>query len=118
MGWSVIRKTCFRHVVLALVLLPPAASVAQTTVETIYIVPGSHLDIGFTDTRAGVRETRIDILDQAIDAAASDAGFYWFEEGAWAFDAWIERNRGDDRRVAQVRRLLQADRLGVGATWL
>ena len=74
--------------------------------------------MGFTDTPSRVRERRIAILDEAIDAAESDSDFYWFEEGAWAFDAWHEHHRTNDSRLGLARRLLQSGRLGIGATWV
>lgn len=52
-------------------------------VETIYIVPGSHLDIGFTDTPSRVREKRIETLDQAIEAAKADPDFHLALGGGW-----------------------------------
>ncbi len=86
--------------------------------ETIYVVPGSHLDVGFTDTPSAVREKRVQTLDDAIDAAQADPDFRWNEEGAWVFDAWLAAHRGDDARIGAMRKLLQEGRLYVGATYV
>ena len=61
--------------------------------DTVFIVPGSHLDLGFTAPISMVREQRISILDQAIKAASRDPGFVWFEEGGWTVEAWLDRYR-------------------------
>lgn len=100
----------------AVLLLLAAPLVAD--LETIYVVPGSHLDVGFTDTPSAVREKRIRTLDDAIDAAQADPDFRWNEEGAWVFDAWLEEHRGDEARIAVVKKLLQEGRFYVGATYV
>ncbi len=86
--------------------------------ETIYVVPGSHLDVGFTDTPSAVREKRVRTLDDAVDAAQADPDFRWNEEGGWVFDAWLEAHRGDEARIATMKNLLQEGRLYVGATYV
>ncbi len=91
---------------------------AQLGVDTVFILPGSHLDVGYTDTPSRVREVRVEVIEDAIRAAQQDPEFRWFEEGGWAFDAWLQRYGRDEQRLARVRELLHSGRLGVGATWL
>ncbi|MBI4615196.1 MAG: hypothetical protein HY720_16395 [Planctomycetes bacterium] len=100
------------------VVLAVATGRAGAQVEIVYVVPGSHLDVGFTEPPERVREKRIATLDQAIDAAARDPEFRWTEEGAWAFDAWLGRHREDTERTLLVRRLLAGGQIAVGATWV
>ena len=87
-------------------------------VDTIFIVPGSHLDIGYTDTPSRVREARVRHIEDALRAARKDPDFHWFEEGGWSFDAWLQHYGRDEKRLTAVRELLRSGRFGVGATWL
>ncbi len=90
----------------------------QAGVDTIFIVAGSHLDIGYTDTPSRVRESRVRHIEDAISAAKRDPDFHWFEEGGWSLDAWLQRYGGDEMRLTAVRELLQRGQFGVGASWL
>jgi hypothetical protein len=96
----------------------PGNQSARLGVDTVFILPGSHLDIGFTDTPLRVREARIEHIENAISAAKKDPDFRWFEEGGWSFDAWLQRYGRDEKRLTAVRELLRSGRFGVGATWL
>ena len=90
----------------------------QRGVDTVFVLPGSHLDVGYTDTPSRVREVRVEVIEDAIRAARQDPEFRWFEEGGWAFDAWLQRYGQDEQQLAIVRQLLQSGQLGVGATWV
>lgn len=87
-------------------------------VDTIFILPGSHLDIGYTDLPSRVHETRVQHIEDALSAAKKDPDFHWFEEGGWSFDAWLERYGRDEQRLGAMRELLRSGRFGVGASWL
>jgi hypothetical protein len=84
----------------------------------VYVVPGSHLDLGFTAPLDTIRAQRIAILDHAIAAAEADPRFVWFEEGGWSVISWLDHYAGDTARIARLRRLVTAGRIGVGATML
>ncbi|PKQ02993.1 MAG: hypothetical protein CVT72_15950, partial [Alphaproteobacteria bacterium HGW-Alphaproteobacteria-11] len=94
---------------------PAVAAVPQ---DTVFIVPGSHLDIGFTAPPSEVRAERVRILDLALDAADRDSAFVWFEEGGWSVEVWLDHYHADQERIARLRTLLRAGRFGVGATLL
>ena len=93
-------------------------SPVATGIDTIFIVPGSHLDIGYTDTPSRVREDRIEHIENAIRAAKRDPDFHWFEEGGWSIDAWLQRYARDEKRLTAMRDLMKRGQIGVGATWL
>jgi hypothetical protein len=97
-------------------LVRPAC--AQRVPDTVFIVPGSHLDLGFTAPVGAVRQQRIQNLDRAIDRAEHDRGFVWFEEGGWAVDAWLDQYRDHPGQIARLRALVQRGQIGVGATLL
>ncbi|HEY4100695.1 MAG TPA: hypothetical protein VGM20_07440 [Gemmatimonadales bacterium] len=88
------------------------------TLDTVFIIPGSHLDIGFTAPINDVRRERIAILDRAIDLATRDPHFVWFEEGGWSVEAWLDQYHHDPARIARLRDLVVHHRIGIGATLL
>ena len=94
-----------------------ACSEAADGPDLILVVPGSHLDIGFTDVISKVKASRVATLDAALDAAGKDPDFRWTEEGSWVIHAWLERHTNDAARKARLKSLLQSDRFAIGATW-
>jgi len=100
----------------ALVLLMHHAASAQRPVDTVFVVPGSHLDLGFTGPISAVRLSRIRTIDQAIEAATADPSFVWFEEGGWSVEQWLDQYHNDPKRIARLRSLVMANRIGIGAT--
>ena len=91
---------------------------AQRGPDTVFVVSSSHLDIGFTAPPLEVRAQRVRILDDAVAAARADTGFRWLEEEGWGAEAWWEAHRGDTASLRELRGLLAAGRIGIGATWL
>ena len=87
-------------------------------IDTVFVVPGSHLDIGFTAPISQVRDERIHDIDIAIDAAEHDPGFVWFEEGGWTVEAWLDHYQHDVARIGRLRALVMSGRFGVAATLL
>ena len=68
-----------------------SASRIQSGVDTIFILPGSHLDIGFTDLPSRVRETLVQNIEAAHRAAKTGPGLQGLEDGG---GGWQLR-RGD-----------------------
>ena len=95
-----------------------SAAQVPAGIETIFIVPGSHLDVGFTDTPSRVRDERIRSIENAVRAAERDPEFRWFEEGGWSLNAWLQQHGRDERRMARVRTLFRTGQFGVGASWV
>lgn len=64
---------------------------------TIYVLPHSHNDIGYTDLQAAVEEKQINNLHLGIDLARRTADypegarFVWNMEGLWAPDMFLRR---------------------------
>ena len=110
----------------ALLLLACAAAVASPAVadpppaalETIVVVPGSHLDVGFTAPPSVVRAKRVATLDAAIEAAEKDPDFRWTEECGYVVHAWLEARGGDPARVVRLAKLVKEKRIGLGACWV
>lgn len=86
--------------------------------NTVYLVPGSHLDLGYTAPIASIRAQRIQLIDDAIEMAGRDPGFVWFEEAGWTVDAWLDEHQEDPARISRLRALVQERRFGIGALLL
>ncbi|WP_426585868.1 glycoside hydrolase family 38 C-terminal domain-containing protein [Mucilaginibacter sp. R-33] len=96
---------------------PPITSAAQVTVTlnaggqtymarciveparnnwTMYILPHSHVDIGYTNTQAKVLKLHMDNIDEAIDLAKKtanypvEARYKWTTEAIWAVDNYLK----------------------------
>jgi hypothetical protein len=107
-----------RLALLTLLLGVAATASAQRAGDTIFIVPGAHLDLGFTAPIGDIGQQRIQILDHAVEMATRDPSFVWFEEGGWSVEAWLDHYHNDPMRIARLRTLVQRGRIGIGATLL
>jgi hypothetical protein len=108
-----------RAAVLATLLLAaPATASAQRAGDTVFVVPGGHLDLGFTAPIGEIGAQRIQILDHAIELASRDPSFVWFEEGGWSVEMWLDRYHNDPMRIGRLRALVERGQIGVGATLL
>ena len=102
----------------ALVLVTRHAATAQRSSDSVFVVPGAHLDLGFTGPISAVRQSRIQTIDQAIELATRDPSFIWFEEGGWSVEQWLDQYHNEPMRIARLRMLVQRNQIGVGATLL
>ncbi len=100
-------------------LVPVAFSVSGETVAEqtiplsparkleIYLLPHSHVDIGYTKIQTEVEQDHWRFLEQAIDAAQQmadfpeEAQFKWNAEVLWAVDGYLEQ-ASPDRRTAFI----------------
>lgn len=63
---------------------------------TMYILPHSHVDIGYTNTQAKVLKLHMDNIDEAIDLAKktadypAEARYKWTTEAIWVVDNYLK----------------------------
>ncbi len=69
----------------------PGDGVASS-VQTIYIVELSHLDIGFTEPPDEVEIFGKTHLDQILNNLAADSEYRWLIESGWWLEKWWERS--------------------------
>ena len=71
--------------------------VKPTGHKTIYILPHSHTDIGYTDIQTSIEEKQVENLREGIRFARETAdypegaGFVWNVEVSWAADLYLNR---------------------------
>ena len=117
-------------VLLGIMLVAPA--LAQERIETIYVVPMSHLDIGFTAPPSVVAKKMSDATDQALEHAAADPAYVWNFETFWQLEQWLNSKPPSKKtggrpadpfggppqeKMAQLLQLLKSDRFGLGAAY-
>ncbi|WP_221284842.1 glycoside hydrolase family 38 C-terminal domain-containing protein [Mucilaginibacter sp. SP1R1] len=63
---------------------------------SVYVLPHSHVDIGYTNTQAKVLKLHIDNIDESIDLAEKtqnypvEARFKWTTEAIWVVDNYLK----------------------------
>jgi hypothetical protein len=101
---------------------PPVATAGGAPAEAgpreILVIPGSHLDVGFTAPPSDVRRKRVATLDAAIEAAEKDPEFRWTEECGWSVHAWLDEHGAEPERIARLAALVKARRIGLGACYV
>ncbi len=85
-----------------------------TRVEEVYLVPFSHLDLGFTGSVDEVAMACKDTVDQAIRVCEANDDFFWTIESLWQLEQWLLRSTEED--VGRLKALIDAGRIEVGAT--
>jgi len=80
-----------------------SGSLSPAGKKTIYILPHSHTDIGYTDIQTAIEDRQVENLRTGIRYAMETAGypegarFVWNVEVSWAADLYLNR-LGDDER--------------------
>ena len=113
---------------LALLLMSAAAALAETerfelpaeqrtgSIRRIFVLPHSHLDIGFTLPPDQVARDYKDSIDIAVRLARENTDFRWTIESSWMLGEWLRRTE-DERLIAELGRLMQEGRISLGAAF-
>ncbi|MCL6430233.1 MAG: hypothetical protein K6V36_05150 [Anaerolineae bacterium] len=92
----------------------PALPGARSTIRYIYVVPMSHLDIGFTAPPDAVAEAYKANIDLAIRYLELFPDLSWTIEGVWQLEQWLQRTP-DQAQIERVASLIKSGRLGLTA---
>ena len=126
--WAIPRPMNTLSAAFAVVLICAAGASAQPerfelpaeqrtgSIRRIFVLPHSHLDIGFTLPPDQVARDYKDSIDAAIRLARENSDFRWTIESAWMLGEWLRRTE-DERLIAELRRLLQEGRISLGAAF-
>ncbi|MFH1747271.1 MAG: hypothetical protein ABIG44_09545 [Planctomycetota bacterium] len=97
------------------VLGPPNEQ--STRIQRIYVLPMSHLDVGFTDAPSAVAAKMVEAVDEALDRAVEDSSYVWNIETFWQLDQWmaVKPSVARQKLLAQ---LVRSGRIGVGAAYV
>lgn len=106
---------------LGLLFLAAMASLvsAESTpgpIQTIYVIPSSHWDLGFLRPPAAEMDAIKPHLDAVIAACEKDPQFRWTIESGWQLEAWLERTK-DPAQVKRLADLLHSGQIELSAAY-
>ncbi len=86
------------------------------SIRRIFILPHSHLDIGFTLPPDQVARDYKDSIDLAIRLAKEHDDFRWTIESTWMLGEWLRRT-SDSAAIAELAKLMRERKISLGATF-
>src|ERR1700733_10352312 len=89
---------------------------SSSGIQTVYIIPSSHWDLGF---KLPPEEQLDDIkphLDAVIHTAKQDPQFRWVIESAWQVQAWLDRTK-DPQAIQELANLVRSGQIELSAVW-
>ncbi|UCC63373.1 MAG: hypothetical protein JSV36_22015, partial [Anaerolineae bacterium] len=92
----------------------PVLPGVESSIRYVYIVPMSHLDIGFSAPPDVVAEGYKANLDLALSYLERFPDLVWNVEELWQLEQWLRRTP-DEARVQEAVALIKAGRLGLSA---
>jgi len=111
-GMTLLLLTTFMS---ATASAPPEAY--AETMKRIYVLPMSHLDIGFTAPPSIIAAKMVEMTEKVIDRAAEDPGYVWNFETFWQLDQWLA-GKPDKKQYLQLVELVKSGRIGVGSAYV
>jgi len=94
-------------------LLSPGAG--RCAVDYVYLLPLSHLDIGFTAAPREVAESYKVIIDEALEYTETDPDFKYTIETLWQLEHWLRRSTRSE--IDRLRTAITAGRIGLTASY-
>lgn len=115
---GLLRRSCLRLWPLALLVAASLTSGASTPVpiQTIYVIPSSHWDLGFLRTPNDEKDAIKPHLDAVISACEADPQFRWTIESGWQLQAWLERTK-DPAQIEHLAKLMQGGQIELSAAY-
>lgn len=84
-------------------------------IKEVFLIPLSHLDIGFTDSLDIVAMKCKDDIDQAIQLCEKYEDFYWTIESLWQLEQWLLRSTPAE--INGLKKLIHSQRIEVTAMY-
>lgn len=85
-------------------------------IQTIYVIPSSHWDLGFLRPPDAEKEAMKPHLDAVIAACEADPQFRWTIESIWQLEAWLERTK-DPEQIQHLAKLLKSGQIELSAAY-
>ncbi len=82
---------------------------------TLFVVPHTHLDIGFTDYQGKVAETQARVLSQASDLIRDHPAFRFSMDGSWNLQQLLETRPAQKR--AEILDLIRSGKMAMPAQY-
>ena len=99
----------------AFMTLAAASAAAESAeIETIYVVPFTHNDVGFDATPKQMAANSVESIDDAIEQAAADPQYVWNIETFWQLRHWLDAGRDPEPLL----KLLRDGRFGLNSAYI
>ena len=89
---------------------------ALSKINTVFVIPFSHLDIGFTHTQKEVSNLYVNMFNDLLNIMDKFPDFAFTVETAWQFEQWINSNPDNDE-ISKIISYYKNGRLGFGAAF-
>lgn len=93
-----------------------ATDSATHKIKTIYVIPGSHWDLGFTAPPEEVLPRLKPHIDEVIANCKADPEFRWTIESVWQLREWLARTK-DPQQITDLAALVKNGQIEVSAVW-
>ena len=107
---------CFLFLTLASRLDAQAPPANHSTIQTIYVMPSSHWDLGFTAPPEEVLPRLKPHIDEVIANAKRDPEFRWTIESVWQIREWLART-SDPQQIKDFVDLVNKGQIQVSAVF-
>ncbi|MGH8103007.1 MAG: hypothetical protein ACREJQ_00630, partial [bacterium] len=90
-----------------------------STIRTIYIVPTSHWDIGFSEPPSEVAKQAADHIDKVLELARKEPRFRFTIEHVWMMEQWLKRKDAPRNRKAidDLMARIRSGQIGLAANY-
>jgi hypothetical protein len=82
---------------------------------TLFVVPNTHIDVGYTDYQGKVAEAQARTLDEAADLIQKYPDFRFSPDGSWGVEQFLATR--SQRQHDKVLNLVREDRIGIPAQY-
>ncbi|PYV26908.1 MAG: hypothetical protein DMG27_05385, partial [Acidobacteria bacterium] len=82
---------------------------------TVFVVPHTHLDVGYTDFQSKVAEAQSRVLSQAADLIRQDPDFRFSTDASWDLEQFLATRAND--KQDEILNLVRQGKLGVPAQY-
>ena len=103
-----------RQSAILLVLGATSAGAGALEIETIYIVPFTHNDVGFDATPKQMAANSVKSIDDAIEHAAANPQYVWNIETFWQMRHWLDAGKNPEPLL----KLLRDGRFGLNSAYI
>jgi alpha-mannosidase len=90
-------------------------TVVPTRIKEVFLIPMTHLDVGFTDSLDVVAMKYKDNIDQAIQLCERYEEFNWTIESIWQLEQWMLRSTV--KEIDRLKKLIDSQRIEVAAMY-
>jgi len=100
--------------VFLLVLAATSAGAGAVEIETVYVVPFTHNDVGFDATPKQMAANSVKSIDDAIEQAGADPQYVWNIETFWQLRHWLDAGK----KPEPLLKLLRDGRFGLNSAYI